>query len=177
MMRALIQTGSLSLAVMVVATIAPAQAQIEFADMAGDWTASGQAAARPDGPLERSRCRVSVEARNSGGNLTIEGRCAIAAGAAFVTMHVVDEGNGQVRGDVTTSTFPGPVQLTGTRSGDSISLVTQAAMLFEDRHYWSRVEITLTDETRFELKEWTAVQASADWHLTRDLVFEQEGAE
>lgn len=176
-MRALIQTGLLSLALILAASTTSAHAQIGFADLTGEWTANGQTAARPDGPLERSRCRVSVQAGNSGGNLTIDGRCAIAAGTAYVTMQVFDDGNGQMRGEVTTSTFQGPAQLTGTRSGNSISLATQAAMLFEDRHYWSRVEITLTDETRFELKEWTAVQASADWHLTRDMVFEQQGAE
>lgn len=154
----------------------PARAEIAFADLAGDWIASGRVVAHPNSPLESSRCRVSVSSGNNGRQLTVQGRCAIAAGAAHVTMTVVDLQDGTIGGSVTLSTLEGPVQLTGSRNGDVISLTTQTAMLFEGQHYWSRLDISLDDATQFSLKEWTALQSTSDWQLTRDLLFQRQGA-
>jgi hypothetical protein len=91
-------------------------------------------------------------------------------------MRVVDRQDGTISGSVTLSTLEGPVQLTGSRNGDVLSLTTQTAMFFEGQHYWSRLDITLNDATQFSLKEWTAVQSTSDWQLTRDLLFQRQGA-
>lgn len=154
--------------------VSPAYAEIAFVDLVGDWMASGRVVAHPNAPLERSRCRVNVSSGSNGRQLTVQGRCAIAAGAAHVTMTVVDRQDGTIGGSVTLSTLEGPVQLTGNRNGDVISLTTQTAMLFEGQHYWSRLDITLEGATRFSLKEWTAVQSTSDWQLTRDLLFQRQ---
>ncbi|MEO0382726.1 MAG: hypothetical protein AAF234_04150 [Pseudomonadota bacterium] len=155
--------------------VSPAHADIAFADLVGDWTASGQVVAQPNAPLESSRCRVSVSSGNNGRTLTVQGRCAIAAGVAHVTMTVVDRQDGTIGGSVTLSTLEGAVQLAGSRHDDVISLTTQTAMLFEGQHYWSRLDITLNDTRQFSLKEWTAVQSTSDWQLTRDLLFQRQG--
>lgn len=154
--------------------VSPAHAEIAFVDLVGDWMASGRVVAHPNAPLESSRCRVGVSSGSNGRQLTVQGRCAIAAGAAHVTMTVVDRRDGTISGSVNLSTLEGPVQLTGSRNGDVISLTTQTAMLFEGQHYWSRLDITLEGATRFSLKEWTAVQSTSDWHLTRDLLFQRQ---
>jgi hypothetical protein len=153
-----------------------AYADLAFTDLVGDWTASGQVVAHPNAPLERSRCRVTVSADIGGSALSVTGRCAIAAGATDVTMHIVDNDDGTVRATVTLSNLDGNIELTGARNGDVISLRTQAALLFEGEHYWSRLDITLDDATRFSLKEWTAVQSTSDWQLSRDLLFERQAA-
>lgn len=157
-------------------TVNPSRAETAFTNLVGNWTATGRVVAHPNAPLERGRCRVALSAGSNGQELTVQGRCAIAARATDIVMTVSDRADGTVRGTVNLSALEGVVGLTGTRAGDVISLSTQTAMLFEGEQYWSRIEITLSDSTRFTLKEWTAIQSTSDWQLSRDLVFERQAA-
>ena len=153
----------------------PVSAQSSFTDMAGQWIASGQVASRADDVMQRSRCRVKAQAKDTGNDLLVSGRCAIALGRSKFSLRLLDDGSGRIRAAAVSTVMREPTHFTGRRIEHSFQLAAADPIAINGNLYAVRLQVMFDTKDQFTIKEWRAPPETNEWRLTAKLVFTRKG--
>jgi hypothetical protein len=113
-----------------------------LARLAGAWTGRGQIRQTASAESERVFCKITNMLSPNGATLSQEGRCALANQSGAINGTITALGEGKYDGTLESMASDGVATLTGTRTGDSIVLVTR----FTDRQTHQPTTSTTTIE-------------------------------
>lgn len=163
-LAAALATACLSLA-------APAGATDLF-DARGAWAGEGRIATSPEAPLERGRCRVEITPSADQRDVSITGRCAVAAGLSNISLRLVRRGDGSVNAGVWAAATGETVQFSGTESGARIVMQSRDAVVVDGVSYQARVEVDAPrGRAGFTLRQMLRSGADGPWRLVADMAY------
>jgi hypothetical protein len=99
-----------------------AHAQNVFTSLEGSWTGNGWAIRKPGAPREAVRCRIRVRLSESDTRVDISGQCASPGNRSSVNGYLKRQPNGTYTGRWSNPRGLGTVGLSGTGSGERITL-------------------------------------------------------
>jgi hypothetical protein len=157
------------------APAAPAMATDLFS-AAGAWLGEGRIATGPRAPLERGRCRVEIAPEPGGGDVSITGSCAVAAGLSDISLRLVRGAGGKVNAGFWSAATGQIVQFAGTETDAAIALDSTVALVLDDATYESRVEVAAPDATGFTLRQMLRAEGETAWRLVVDMTYRPAGS-
>lgn len=149
---------------------APASATDLFAT-SGAWRGDGRIATAPQAPLERGRCQVEIAPEAGGGDVSITGRCAVAAGQSEISLRLVREAGGEVRAGFWSAATGQTVQFAGTETDSTIVLMSTGELALDGIAYQSRVEVTAPDADGFAIRQMLRADGEEAWRLVVDMEY------
>lgn len=162
------------IAPMLFALATPAGATQLFA-AAGAWTGEGRIATGPDAGLERGRCQVEIVAAASGDDVSITGRCAVAAGISDISLRLVRGQGGKVNAGVWSAATGQTVQFAGTETTETITLAAIAPVVLGETVYETRVEVLAPGAEGFTLRQTLRADGETAWRLVVDIAYRPGG--
>jgi hypothetical protein len=149
---------------------APASATEMFA-AAGTWRGEGRIATAPRAPLERGRCQVEIAPEAGGGDVSITGRCAVAAGQSDISLRLVRGAGGEVRAGFWSAATGQTVQFAGTETDSAIVLMSTGQVELDGTVYQSRVEVSAPDAQGFAIRQMLRAEGEEAWRLVVDMAY------
>jgi hypothetical protein len=152
----------------------PATATELFA-AAGDWAGEGRIAIGPAAPLERGRCRIEIAPDPAGQDVSITGRCAVAAGLSDISLRLLRGQGGRVNAGIWSAATGQIVQFAGTETAESITLAATAPVLLDGVGYEARVELVAPEADGFTLRQLLRGEGETAWRLVVDMAYRPAG--
>lgn len=156
------------------AVAAPASAT-ELFSAAGAWTGEGRIATGPEAPLERGRCRVQIAPDGAGGDVSITGQCAVAAGLSDISLRLVRGAGGKVNAGFWSAATGQTVQFAGSETANTITLAATNPVTVDDVAYESRVEVQTPGPGSFTMRQLIRVPGAEAWRLVVDMAYSPTG--
>ncbi len=167
-------TRTISLIASLFALAGPAYAT-EIFDAQGSWVGEGQLATGAEAPLERGRCRVDVEPKEDGTDVSVTGHCAVAVGKTDISLRIVRSDSGRINAGMWTAATGQTVQYSGTETGSTIELVSTTPLMVEDTPYESRVNVDSADADGFAIQQLLRAEGVEAWHVVLEMTYRQVG--
>lgn len=149
---------------------APASATEMFV-AAGTWRGDGRIATAPRAPLERGRCQVEIAPEAGGGDVSITGRCAVAAGQSDISLRLVRGAGGEVRAGFWSAATGQIVQFAGTETDSDIVLMSTVEFEMNGTAYQSRVEVSAPAADGFSIRQMLRAEGEEAWRLVVDMAY------
>lgn len=165
---------SLALASLIALVAAPARA-VEIFTAEGAWMGEGQLATGVGAPLERGRCKVEIRPEPDGQDVSVTGKCVVAAGASEISMRVVRSGGGRVNAGIWSAASNQTMQMSGTETAGAIELVSTTPLLVGETAYESRVSVSAPDAKSFAIRQLLRAEGDTTWRLVVDMTYRQAG--
>ncbi|GKY89331.1 hypothetical protein [Sinisalibacter aestuarii] len=164
----------IALAALLAVFAAPASAT-ELFEAAGNWQGEGMIATGPRAPLERGRCRVEIAPAAGGGDVSITGSCAVAAGLSDISLRLVRGAGGKVNAGFWSAATAQTVQFAGTETDGAIVMEATGALVLDEVPYQSRVEVETGGAEGFTLRQMLRAEGEDAWRLVVDMAYRQAG--
>lgn len=161
-------------AICLVALTAAAPAAAGIFDAAGPWLGEGRLATGPTAPLERGRCRVEV-APAGPDDVSVTGRCAVAAGTSTISLRLVRDGTGKLRAGFWSAATGQTIQLAGTEAGGAIELGSTTPLIDHGRRYETRVSVS-EQAGGFAIRQLLREEGEAAWRLVGEMSYRPAGS-
>lgn len=155
---------------------APAGATDLF-DAAGAWQGEGRIATGPKAPLEHGRCRVEIAPQPGGRDVSITGRCAVAAGLSDISLRLVRGAGGRVNAGLWSAATGETVQFSGTESGTRIVMQTAQDVVVDGAPYEARVEVEAPAGAGFTIRQMLREKGAKAWRLVVDMAYLPTGGQ
>jgi hypothetical protein len=143
----------------------------ELFEAAGAWQGEGRIATGPRAPLERGRCRVEVKPAPGGRDVSITGRCAVAAGLSDISLRVVRGAGGKVNAGFWSAATGQTVQFSGIETAETIVMEATSSFVLDEIEYESRVEVLAPGADGFTIRQMLRSEGETVWHLVVDMAY------
>lgn len=137
----------------------------------GAWQGEGRIATGPRAPLEKGRCKVEVTPAPGGQDVSITGRCAVAAGLSDVSMRLVRGAGGKVNAGFWSAASGQTVQFSGTETAETIIMQATSALMVDEAAYESRVEVAVPGGDGFTIRQMVRGEGEEAWRLVLDMAY------
>lgn len=161
-------------AVAALAATGPARA-VEIFEAKGAWQGEGRLATGAKDPLQRGRCRVEIDPQPGGRDVSVVGKCVVAAGASDISLRVVRSGSGKVNAGFWSAATQQTVQYSGSETGSAIRLVSTTPLTVDAQDYESMVEVDAPDPESFTIRQMLRAPGAEAWRLVVDMTYRQAG--
>ena len=139
----------------------------------GLWVGTGSLATRVERPMQPARCEVDVEQKSEGADVSVTGRCVLGAGGSNISMRIVRDGSGGVRGAMWSAATGETLQLSGSEIAGAVNMTATAPWVVDGVSYETMITVREPDATSFATRQLVRGPDETAWRVIVDMTYRQ----
>jgi len=152
--------------------LGPAQAADLF-NADGRWIGTGSLARTVDRAMQPARCEVNVEQKSDGSDVSVTGRCVLGAGDSNISMRIVRDGSGGVRGAMWAAATGETLQLSGSERDGAVNMSATSPWVVDGVSYETMITVREPDTTSFATRQLVRGPGETSWRVIVDMTYRQ----